>query len=430
MTREEAATFLANRRFAAPVAKRAAFTKSAGIGEWFKDLSNAQKGALLGALGGGGIGLVSNLASDDEDRSWWRDSLTGVLGGGAAGLGAGALIDALKARTDTQDKLQTFYEGAGVSPGDTEELANYYKTLDPEAQRAAHTELLGLDSSAAAEVVQLLDTRRQQPGTVEWLSNLASQGVVPEQADLDKPLTYPLFGATGVLGAAATKDFSHLLQTGAGSKPRYSIAPNQLTDIRARLSEKLPKSDDLKYPGAADRFKALTKDLDAAHPVRKFFEGIGEDRLAAPGADYYSGLSGKDNLKAMQKHQAMISDLVEQIKMVDPEFNPQILRSGDKSIRNIISRGKYGPASKQLDQLVHGKNFGNMQRNPFSGGATRPLNIPPATSWQGRLGRGAGRGIPYALPGVISLIGGAFGGDAPSASQAGTIYENIIEAQK
>ena len=66
MTREEAATFLANRRFAAPVAKRAAFTKSAGIGEWFGNLTTAQKGALLGSLGGGGIGLVSNLSSDDE----------------------------------------------------------------------------------------------------------------------------------------------------------------------------------------------------------------------------------------------------------------------------------------------------------------------------------------------------------------------------
>ena len=122
MTREDAVAFLVSRRFSAPIVKQAQQPSAGGaLKKWFGNLSTAQQGALIGALGGGGIGLVSSLSSDDKDRSWWRDSLTGALGGGAAGLGAGALIGALRDRMKTPDSVQNLHSQAGTE--DTKEIA-------------------------------------------------------------------------------------------------------------------------------------------------------------------------------------------------------------------------------------------------------------------------------------------------------------------
>jgi hypothetical protein len=55
-------------------------------------MSTPAKGALIGAVGGGGIGAISSLFRKDK-KHWMRDALTGMVAGGGAGLGAGALYD-------------------------------------------------------------------------------------------------------------------------------------------------------------------------------------------------------------------------------------------------------------------------------------------------------------------------------------------------
>ena len=404
MTREDAVDFLVSRRFSAPTVKQA---NLGAIKNWFvNDLSRAQQGALLGALGGGGIGLVSILASDDEDRSWWGDTVTVVLGGGAAGLGAGALIGALQNRAkNVKDKREWFDEHKVKGVDD---IANALHRGDiAEKDLESLTEL---DPSLGAEIKTV---ERELAANKDW--NLFSGA-----KDLMTPDTGSTAADAALLGVAGRQGAKDVAQVGGRvrtGQPRYSIDPSDLERVKHMALAKT--KDGFTNPASKARLDAFLKENLGMDPkIRSYW--IDGDTSASKA--FYEAL--KKDKGAYRKVQGLIHELVE----ANPDFNPNVMRSGDRSILGGILDKDWTGGSKQLNRL---SGQGPLKRLPsFYGGSVPKQYTGSAPTKATKALKGLAGAAPYLAPAIGTGISGALGsGGAASDSEAQKIQE-AFEAYK
>ena len=404
MTREDAVDFLVSRRFSAPTVKQA---NLGAIKNWFvNDLSTAQQGALLGALGGGGIGLVSNLASDDEDRSWWGDTLTGVLGGGAAGLGAGALIGALKNRAENVKAKREWFDKHKVK--DVDEIIGAH--VRGEISQEDLAALTKLDASVYADVKNRVDElANKDPNLLPWTAQ--------QILDPDTGSTAVDAALQGVLLRQGVKDVAQAAgRVRTGHSP-YSMAPGDLERIKHMALAKT--KGELTNPAAKARLDAfLAENPGMDSTIRSYWEGA--DTPASKG--FYEAL--KKDKDAYRKVQGLIHGLAE----ANPDFNPNVMRSGDRSILGGILDKDWTGGSKQLNRLS-GQN--PLKRLPSFYGGSVPKNTVDVPTGKVKSLKGLAGAAPYLAPAIGTGISGAFKSDGPaSKSEAQKIQEAFEEFKK
>lgn len=378
MTREEAVDFLVSRRFAAPSVKKAAHTKAGGIKDWFDSLSTSQKGALLGALGGGGYGLISGATDDEEEGSpWWRSTLTGALGGGAAGYGAGALLQALNTMSQ-----QSQAESTLADMGDASEVIQKVQAGDPDALKL-------WDSLTDSQRSKYWTAATESDGVVSNLFDLGADAVFQPDAFGDSaPAMAAGLTLSGAPLAEAARDAASLYRG-----RRYNVGAPQLMEVNRLIN--LPKGTDGFELGG--QRQAFIDALGADTPVGKYFSSPDSGK---PSKAFYEAL--RDPKSGLDKK---LQDALKSFYVA--EGVPDTLKQNALMSSADIGFG----GSRQLRQGAGQRLLPNTFTAP-----TKPLK-PEGWNLKGKARKGAMYGLPGIVAGATTLLSELFGGGGMDAQQ-------------
>jgi hypothetical protein len=427
---EKAADFLAHRQVGARYVQLPPLSKAAegptflqNLGQRFTDMSSPAKGALIGAIGGGGIGAVSSLFRKDK-KHWMRDALTGMVAGGGAGLGAGALYDKISpikpppGSGDTPDTPDTpgIPNTPGVPPLDGPAAGAPAKTIGAVPEPRV---FVGWNKEQQAEAVKRLSwiDRRNlwvklkdaDLSSSEIAHNIfgVSADVMGDMGNTAIDYAIPDGGAVqmGLGGLAASSAVEPIISGGVnirnkikGQGRQWDARPERLHAIEAAIhADKLPPAEaQLKQHVANAKAKDTTGLIDRA--LR------GEANAAQELAQHLNTNPGSDLSKAFDELMGHVDGLE---KLETGALNLSTPRMDYSALEAMMARNRQAQGLPSGGTLF-GKPRGSMVPNPARGARNLWKKVP---------GRARGYGALAAALSALSYAG-LRGGESVTAPDA------------